>query len=193
MQPACLLATSQLEIRDVHIAENRYTKHLKGSKVIGAGGKEICTAIAKLAVDTDSGGSSFVKKETKIDTCGSVSLAHRKFMTHVKSCAEYNMPSVRLHGVGGSTNILKRMGILNAVLKNGSVKKILAYEFNTPVGSTEEILLLSLRSTWDSKIDLVYHVEQSLLGNVPPLQFRDKISEEHKECVRAHQRYQNYQ
>ena len=63
---------------------------------------------------------------------------------------------------------------------------MIAYEFNTPVGSTEEILLLSLRSTWDSKIDLMYHVEQSLLGNVPPLQFRDKISEEHKECVPEH-------
>ena len=167
----------------MRISENRYTKHLKDKKVVGAGGKEICTAIVKLAVETNSGDSIFIKKETKIDTCGSVSLAHRKFITHILSCAEYHMPPVRLHGVGGSTNILKRMGMLNTVLEDGSVRKILAYEFNTPAGSTEKILLLSLRSTWDSKIDLMYHVGQSLLGNVSPLKFRDGIHEEYKENV----------
>ena len=82
-----------------------------------------------------------------IDTCGSVSLAHKKFLTHILSCADYNMPSVRLHGVGGSTKILTKMGILNVILEDGKIKKILAYAFNTPVGSTQEILLLSLRFT----------------------------------------------
>ena len=89
MQRTHLLATSQLEIRDVYISENRYTKHLKDKKVVGAGRKGICTAIVKLAVETDSGDSFFVKKETKIDTCGSVSLAHRNFLTRILSCAEY--------------------------------------------------------------------------------------------------------
>ena len=93
-------------------------------------------------------------KEAKIDTCGSVSLAHKKFMTHILPCANYDMPSVRLHGVGGATNILTKMGCLNTILENGSVRKILAYVYNTPIGNTEEILLLSLRSTWDSKLIL---------------------------------------
>ena len=89
----------------MYISENRYTKHLKDKELVGAGGKEICTAIAKLAVETDNGGSAFVKKEAKIDTCGSVTLAHKKFMTHILSCADYDMPSVRLHGVGGGPQI----------------------------------------------------------------------------------------
>ena len=88
--------------------------------------------------------------------------------------------------MGGFTRALTKMGVLNIVLQDGETKKILAYAFNTPVGSAEKVLLLSLRSTWNNKIDLMCHVEQPLSGNVPPLRFRDGIHDEYKEDIPEH-------
>jgi len=159
----------------VWICEYRYEP-----AIIGAGGREICTALAKLLVETKGGDSAFLEKESKLDTCGSVSLAHRKFMTDIAPCSKANLPAVRLHGIGGSTNMLDEVGTLNTVLKDGKIRKVHAYVYDAPIGNTKEILLLSLRSTWDSKIDLMYHVEESLKGNVSPLRFRDGILDDYK-------------
>ena len=65
--------------------------------------------------------------------------------------------------------MLDKVGTLNTVLKDGKIRKVHAYVYDAPIGNTKEILLLSLRSTWDSKIDLMYHVEESLKGNVSHL------------------------
>ena len=91
------------------------------------------------------------------------------------------MPAVRLHGIGGSTNMLDEVGTMNTALEDGKIRKVYAYVYDTPMGNTKEILLLSLRSTWDSKIDLMYHVEESLKGNAPPLgDYKKNIPEDQK-------------
>ena len=142
-------------------------------------------------METKGGDSVFLEKESKLDTRGSVSLAHRKFMTDIAPCSKVNLPAARLHGIGGSTNMLDEVETLNTVLKDGKIRKVYAYVYDAPIGNTKEILLLSLRSTWDSKIDLMYHVEESLKGNVPPLRFRDGVLGDYKKNMPENQRQFN--
>ncbi len=81
--------------------------------------------------------------EVKLDSCGSVSIANSAFLTNIKTCKEYKIPSV-LKGIGGKTEPLTRAGILKHVLPNGRIVRWLCYVFDTSVGHSKQLLLLSI-------------------------------------------------
>ncbi len=53
--------------------------------------------------------------EAKLDSCGSVSLSHSKYLTEIKPCKEYKLPMVTLKGIGGKTQPLQKAGVLKVI------------------------------------------------------------------------------
>ncbi len=128
--------------------------------MIEPGTKEICRTIInsryqsvlKRQYDTS-------RVEAKLDSCGSVSIGHSTLLSNIKTCKEYRIPSVTLKGIGGRTEPLTKAGILKHVLPDGRLVKWLCYVFDTPVGRSEKLLLLSMSAIKLSGIDVNYHID----------------------------------
>ncbi len=73
--------------------------YIEEAKLIGPGTKEICRAAAKLRCKNGKGRLSSQWIEAKLDSCGSVSLSHSKFLTEIKPCKDYKLPAVTLKGM----------------------------------------------------------------------------------------------
>ena len=71
-----------------------------------------------------------------MDSCGSVSLAHSKYLSNIKDCSQYNIPIVTLNGIGGSTLPITKAGVLTHVTPQRKLIKFLCYVFDTPIGKT---------------------------------------------------------
>ena len=117
-----------------------------------------------------------VNVDGKLDSCGSVSLAHSSFLRDVAPCKNYGLRAVILSGIGGKSEPLRQAGLLHVRYTDGASRKVLCYAFDKPVGNTKEILLFSLRTIRDAKIDIIYHMDQSLLGVASHLRFLDEAS-----------------
>ncbi len=74
------------------------------TELILPGHRTICSARVNLEINHKSNHSKYVK--AKLDSCGSVSIAHSNLMNEIKSAGKYNLPSIRLRGIGGKTNLL---------------------------------------------------------------------------------------
>ena len=112
--------------------------------------------------------------EVKLDSCGSVSIANSEFLTNIKTCKEYKIPSVSLKGIGGKTEPLTKAGILKHVMPSGQIVRWLCYVFDTPVGHSKQLLLLSMSAIKLSNIDINFHIDESFEGRCSPLRFKDK-------------------
>ena len=98
--------------------------------------------------------------EVKLDTCGSVSIGHSSFLTDIKACKDYKVPTVVLKGIGGKTEPLTKVGILKHVLPNKRTVKWLCYVIDTPVGHSHKLLLLGMSAIKLSKIDINFHIDR---------------------------------
>ena len=98
---------------EVHFFEARLTNgmHNEG-KVIPAGYRTICHAESNIILDD---GVAVQNIHTKLDTCGSVSIAHSSFLNQVKGAREHGLPPIRLTGIGGRTGTLNMVGIVQLV------------------------------------------------------------------------------
>jgi len=149
---------------------------LSEERFISPGSTEISRA--KFVIRHQDDNCKFINtiKEVKLDSCGSVSLAHSKYLSSIKSCKQYNIPVVSLHGIGGRTNPLTSAGILSHVKPGGKIIKFLCYVFDSPVGNTSEILLLGLRTIVDANIDIRYHMKSSVEGISKTVRFIENES-----------------
>ncbi len=73
------------------------------TEVIPPGHRTICSARVNLEIRDNR--QRTVK--AKLDSCGSVSIAHENLMTQIKPAGKYNLPPIRLQGIGGRTNLLR--------------------------------------------------------------------------------------
>ena len=146
------------------VAESRY---------VSAGSKEICRAEAQIIATNEYDNRVIIKAECKLDTCGSVSLAHSRFLRDIGPCAQHNLEAVSLNGIGGKSGRIDQVGTLTLLKPNGDTVKILCYVFDKPLGTTDKIILLSLKSIWDSRIHIVHHMCHSVEGMVASLKFLD--------------------
>ena len=149
---------------------------LSEERFISPGSTEISRA--KFVIRHQDDNCKFINtiKEVKLDSCGSVSLAHSKYLSSIKSCKQYNIPIVSLNGIGGRTNPLTSAGILSHVKPGGKIIKFLCYVFDSPVGNTSEILLLGLRTIVDANIDIRYHMKLSVEGISKTVRFIENES-----------------
>jgi hypothetical protein len=60
-----------------------------------------------------------VSVDGKLDTCGSVSLAHSSYMRDVAPCRSYGLKAVTLSGIGGMSEPLMRAGLLHVRTLDG--------------------------------------------------------------------------
>ena len=93
-----------------------------------------------------------VQHEGKLDTGGSVSLSHSSFLRDIKDCKEYGVPKIKLSGIGGATPTLNKAGLLHVQKRDKSIVKHIVHVFDTKVGSTEKMLLFSLKATRQSNM-----------------------------------------
>ncbi len=94
------------------------------AELIQPGHRTICSAKVKLEINHKRDHTKIVK--AKLDSCGSVSIAHSNLMNEIKPAGQYNLPSIRLRGIGGKTNLLNKVGILR-------INKRIEPLFSTPV------------------------------------------------------------
>ena len=74
---------------------------------IKPGSKSICHANVQLLFDHQK--ISTRKVKAKLDSCGSVSIAHSNLLNSIKSSGHYKLPNIRLRGIGGKTNMLQKV------------------------------------------------------------------------------------
>jgi hypothetical protein len=144
---------------DIYMSESRITaeeEEILSTESIKPGSKSICHARVQLLLHQD--GSILKTAKAKLDSCGSVSIAHVNLLNHIKPSRSYKLPNFRLRGIGGKTNMLKKVGILNIKRTDDEACEILCYVFNEAVGQTEEMLLISLSAIISAKINILYHM-----------------------------------
>ena len=78
--------------------------------LIQPGRKAICNAYAHLIIDRDR--YSIKVAKAKLDSCGSVSIAHTNLLNDIQPAHKYKLPKIRLRGIGGRTNLLDKVGII---------------------------------------------------------------------------------
>ena len=156
---------------DIYLSEARINadeEDILDTETIKPGGKSICHASVEL-VSQQQGTIKTAK--AKLDSCGSVSIAHGNLLNHIKPSNHYKLPNVRLRGIGGKTNMLKEVGILQIKRTDDAVCDILCYVFNEVVGKTNEMLLISLSSIINARINILYHMQESHRNKCRNLQF----------------------
>ncbi len=70
------------------------------------GSKSICHANVQLLLDHQE--ISTRKVKAKLDSCGSVSIAHSNLLNSIKSSGHYKLPNIRLRGIGGKRICFKK-------------------------------------------------------------------------------------
>jgi hypothetical protein len=110
----------------------------------------------------------------KVDSGASVSLAHPDFLTDIKDCKIQGLPPVRLNGIGGNTGIMTKVGILNIIKISGEVLKVKCYAFDTAIGNTTHLCLLSNWAIDHYQIDQAYHAHTSLRIGPQRLRFKEE-------------------
>ncbi len=63
------------------------------------------------------------------------------------------------------------VGIVQLAAPGEKVKRILCYVYDSPLGPTEKILLLSLQSVIEASINIIHHMNRSIKGRCGPLTF----------------------
>ena len=146
------------------MSEVRITSESKDvliSESIKPGRKSIYHASVKVL--SGQNGTTIKMAKAKLDSCGSVSIAHSNLLNSIKPAQSYKLPiSIRLRGIGGKTNMLKEIGILKIKRPDNDDCELLCYVFNEVVGQTEEMLLISLSAIIDAKINILYHIHERI-------------------------------
>ncbi len=130
---------------DIYLSELRITsdeEEILKSESIRPGSKLICHASIQLLLER--GRNTVITAKGKLDSCGSVSIAHSNLLNAIKSARNYKLPNIRLRGIGGKTNMLTKVGVLKIKRPSNESCELLCYVFNEVVGQTEEMMLISL-------------------------------------------------
>lgn len=143
---------------DVFISASRVASSDDTGEVLNStiqpGQKAICNAYVKLIIDKDR--YSIKVAKAKLDSCGSVSIAHTNLLNDIQPAHKYKLPKIRLRGIGGRTNLLDKVGIVKIKQPDKKHCKIMCYVFDEEVGQTKEMLLISLSAIIASKINILY-------------------------------------
>jgi hypothetical protein len=125
----------------MYISEKRLTGNYEEvDGIISPGSKTICHAMATISsMEQENTNHIHSQVKVKLDSCGSVSIAHSDYLIQVKPARLYGLQSIRLLGIGGKTNYLKEVGVLPVKKDDDGVCFMLCYVFNTPLGDTNKI------------------------------------------------------
>jgi hypothetical protein len=131
------------------------------SEVIPPGHRTICSARVNLEINNNRQHTRTVK--AKLD--------YENLMIEIKPAGKYNLPPIRLRGIGGKTNLLNKIGILRIKQPQDNHCDLLCYVFNEVIGQTEEMLLISMSAIIQAKINILHHMGKSNQEECDDLQF----------------------
>ena len=142
------------------------------NSVISPGSRTICHAMATIATSgQDNANHHQLQVKVKLDSCGSVSIAHSDHLIRLKQAKDYGLQNIRLLGIGGKTNFLTKVGVLPVLKPDGDTCFMLCYAFNSPLGDTDKVILLGLHTMMKANINILQHMKDSLEGNCTELTF----------------------
>ena len=124
---------------------------------------------AKVNLEIRNNGQRTVR--AKLDSCGSVSIAHENLMIKIKPAGKYKLPPIRLRGIRGETNLLNKIGILRIKQPHDNHCDLLCYVFNEAIGQTEEMLLISMSAIMEAKINILHHMGKSNIEECDNLKY----------------------
>ncbi len=127
--------------------------------LIQPGHRTICSARVNLEINNNGRSTRAVK--AKLDSCGSVSIAHENLMNEIKPAGKYQLPPIRLRRIGGRTNLLNKVGILRIKQPQDKHCDLLRYVFNEVIGQTEEMQPISMSAIIQAKINILHHMSMS--------------------------------
>ena len=88
---------------------------------ISPGTRTICHAMATIsAYIHDRADDHQIQIKVKLDSCGSVSIAHSNHLIQIKKAKDYGLQNIRLLGIGGKTNFSPRLGFYQYVSRVGT-------------------------------------------------------------------------
>jgi hypothetical protein len=93
----------------MYISEKRLTGNYEEVDVIiSPGSKTICHAMATIS-STEQENTNHIHSQVKVklDSCGSVSIAHSDYLIQVKPARLYGLQNIRLLGIGGENQLPK--------------------------------------------------------------------------------------
>ena len=114
---------------------------------ISPGTRTICHAMA--TISTSSHGKTKdhqIQVKVKLDSCGSVSIAHSDHLIKLKKAKDYGLQNIRLLGIVDKTNILTEVRVLPVHKPEGDICFMLCYAFNSPLGDNDKVILLGLHT-----------------------------------------------
>ena len=141
------------------------------NNVISPGSRTICHAMATIATSQENANHHQLQVKVKLDSCGSVSIAHSDHLIRLRQAKDYGLQNIRLLGIGGKTNFLTKVGILPVLKPDGDTCFMLCYAFNSPLGDTDKVILLGLHTMMKANINILQHMKDSLEGNCTELTF----------------------
>jgi hypothetical protein len=115
----------------IYLSELRITadeEEILDTENIKPGDKSICHASVQLLLNHR--GVNLKTAKAKLDSCGSVSIAHANLLNYIKPSRSYKLPNIRLRDIGGKTNMLKSVGVLKIKRVDDETCEILCYVFN---------------------------------------------------------------
>jgi hypothetical protein len=141
--------------------------------VISPGFRTICYAMATISTSGQGKADDHqLQVKVKLDSCGSVSIAHSDHLIKLKKAKDYGLQNIRLLGIGGKTNFLTKVGVLPVHKPDGDVCCMLCYAFDSPLGDTDKVILLGLHTIMmKANINILQHMKDSLEGNCSALAF----------------------
>ena len=110
------------------------------SNVISPGSRTICHAMATISTSQENANHHQLQVKVKLDSCGSVSIAHSDHLIRLRQAKDYGLQNIRLLGIGGKTNFLTKVGILPVLKPDDDTCFMLCYAFNSPLGDTDKVI-----------------------------------------------------
>ena len=119
----------------MYISEKRLTGIPDNDQgAINPGTRTICHAMATISTSSQGKANDHqLQVKVKLDSCGSVSIAHSDHLIKLKKAKDYGLQNIRLLGIGGGTNFLTEVGVLPVHKPYGDICFMLCYAFNSPL------------------------------------------------------------
>jgi hypothetical protein len=157
----------------MYISEKRLAGISEEEKgAITPGTRTICHAMATISTSGQGKTNDHqLQVKVKLDSCGSVSIAHSDHLIKLKKTKDYGLQNIRLLGIGGKTNFLTKVGVLPVQKPDGDVCFMLCYAFDSPLGDTDKVILLGRHTMMKANINILQHMNDSLEGNCSALAF----------------------
>ena len=161
-----------------------------GSKEKIASRATLTQAILHLQTNLSTSVKLTSKVPAKLDSCAIVNLSNSKYCTNIRPCQEYDLPPIQLSGIGGSTDPIRKAGLLTVIVK-GRKKTAHAYILDKEVAGNKAICLIGLRTLIKWNVDLNFHMRESYQGECSPLRLnavhekRSKIATRLKKSARS--------